>query len=73
MAKSKKTNKEDFKSLDNPALEAKILEEELRMKRMKFSHAVNPLENPLTIRQVRRDIARMKTEQTKRTLENQNK
>ena len=68
MAKAKKANVEDYRSLDNEALTAKIQDEEVRLKKMHFSHAVNPIENPLTIRQLRRDIARMKTEQRKRTL-----
>lgn len=67
MAKSKKAKVEDYRSLDNQALNSKIQEEEVRIKKMKFSHAVNPLENPLSIRQLRRTIARLKTEQRKRT------
>ncbi len=70
MAKSKKANMEDYRSLDDQALHSMIQEEEVRIKKMKFSHAVNPLENPLTIRQLRRTIARMKTEQRKRALGN---
>jgi|TARA_B100000035_G_scaffold105062_1_gene89158 large subunit ribosomal protein L29 len=34
---------------------------------MKLTHAVSPLENPLQIRNVRRTIARLKTELLKRT------
>jgi len=29
--------------------------------RMKINHSISPLENPMKIRQTRRDIARMKT------------
>jgi large subunit ribosomal protein L29 len=54
--------------LDDQALNSKISDEEVRIKKMQFSHAVNPLENPLTIRQLRRTIAQMKTEQRKRAL-----
>lgn len=68
MAKSKKANVDDYRSLDNEALTAKIAEEELRLKKLHFSHSVNPIENPLSIRSLRRAIARMKTEQHKRTL-----
>jgi large subunit ribosomal protein L29 len=68
MAKSKKANVDDYRSLDNEALTAKIAEEELRLKKLHFSHSVNPIENPLSIRGLRRTIARMKTEQHKRTL-----
>ncbi len=68
MAKTKKTKEEDYRSLDDQALNNKIQDEEMRMKKMHFSHAVNPIENPLSIRQLRRSIARMKTEQRKRAL-----
>jgi len=36
---------------------------------MKFEHAIRGLENPLTLREVRRDIARLKTEVRRRELE----
>jgi len=66
MANAKKAN--DLTSLDNEALNEKIGDEQMRLKRMKFSHAVNPIENPLSIKTLRREIARMKTEQRKRAL-----
>ena len=36
--------------------------------KMKFEHAIRGLENPLTLREVRRDIARLKTEIRRREL-----
>ena len=68
MAKDKKANADDYRSLDNTGLANKIGEEELRLKKVKFSHAVNPIENPLVIKQMRRQIARLKTENRKREL-----
>lgn len=69
MAKAKKANKvEDYRSLDDQALEQKVEEEKVRLKKLHFSHAVNPIENPLAIRQLRRSIAQMKTEQRRRVL-----
>lgn len=68
MAKKTNAKVEDFRSLDNEALEQKIQDEQLRLKRTRFSHAVNPIENPLSIKTQRREIARMKTEQRKREL-----
>ncbi len=68
MANSKKAIMHEYRSLDNQALIEKVGEEEMRLKRMKFSHAVNPVENPLSIKTLRRQIARMKTEQRKRAL-----
>ena len=68
MAKAKKAKVEDYRSLDDQSLATKIGDEELRLKKLHFSHAVNPIENPLSIRQLRRNIARLKTEQHRRTL-----
>jgi len=68
MAKAKKAKVEDYRSLDNEALNQKIGDEEMRLKKTKFSHAVNPIENPLSIKAQRRGIARLKTEQRKRAL-----
>ena len=68
MAKAKKAKVEDYRSLDNEALSSKIQDEEMSLKKLHFSHAVNPIENPLSIRQLRRTIARMKTEQRRRAL-----
>ena len=68
MAKSNKAKVDDYRSLDDQALADKIEEEVVNLKKMKFSHAVNPIENPLTIRQLRREIAQLKTEQRKRAL-----
>jgi large subunit ribosomal protein L29 len=47
-------------------LKARIREDEMRLKKLTFAHAITPLENPMTIRGLRRDIARMKTELKKR-------
>lgn len=68
MAKSTKPTKENYRTLEDDVLEDKVRDEEMRLKKTKFSHAVNPIENPLQIKSIRRDIARMKTEQRKREL-----
>ena len=47
-------------------LKARLEEDKLRLKKLEFAHAISPLENPMTIRGVRRDIARLKTELKKR-------
>lgn len=66
MANTKKSELHAYRSLDDQTLDDQIAEEEMRMKKTQFSHAVNPVENPLVIRNMRRNIARMKTEATKR-------
>ena len=54
--------------LNEADLRAKIAEDELRMKKLSFAHAISPLENPQSIRSLRRDIARLKTAMKKKQL-----
>jgi large subunit ribosomal protein L29 len=60
------SNKNDFrnslKEMNESDLKSRIEEDELRIKKLKFAHAVSPLENPMSIRGVRKDLARLKTE-----------
>jgi len=49
-------------------LQAKIQEDQLRFKKLEFAHAISPLENPMNIRALRRDIARIKTQLKKKEL-----
>jgi len=39
-----------------------------KLNRMRLNHAVSPLDNPIEIKEVRKDIARLKTEMRKRQL-----
>ena len=66
MAKATKPKADDYRALDDNGLSDRISDNELQLKRLHFSHAVNPLENPQTIRAIRREIARLKTEQGSR-------
>jgi large subunit ribosomal protein L29 len=49
-------------SLNEVELTAKIKEDEMRMKKLVFAHSMTPLDNPQSIRSLRRDIARLKTQ-----------
>ena len=64
------SNRNDFvnslKEMSEADLKSKIEEDELRIKKLKFAHAVSPLENPMNIRGVRKDLARLKTELRKK-------
>jgi len=57
-----------IKELSQEDLLAKIQEDELRLKKLEFAHAISPLENPVSIRNLRRDLARLKTELRKKQL-----
>ena len=54
--------------MNEPDLKARIQEDELRLKKLEFAHAISPLENPMSIRSLRRDVARLKTELKKKAL-----
>lgn len=58
-----------LKDLNEQDLKARIAEDKLRLKKLEFAHAISPLENPLSVRSLRRDIARLKTELKNRTLQ----
>ena len=45
-----------------------LSETEIAFKKLKMDHAIKGLENPLMIREVRRDVARLKTEVRRREL-----
>jgi len=53
-------------SLSQSDIKSKIIEDELRLKKLQFDHGITPLENPMSIRELRKDIARLKTEFKKR-------
>ena len=51
-----------LEGLNEADLKSKIQEDELRLKKLGFAHTISPLENPQSIRALRRDIARLKTQ-----------
>jgi large subunit ribosomal protein L29 len=52
---------QDIRALSTEDLHAQIKELEAKLQKLSFSHAVAPLENPISLRQTRRTIARLKT------------
>lgn len=60
--------KKSIQALNDQDLQARIKEDELRLKKLEFAHAISPLENPMSIRILRREIARLKTELKKKQL-----
>jgi large subunit ribosomal protein L29 len=67
---AKKTDfQKSIHGMNENDLKARIQEDELRLKKIKFAHAISPLENPMTIRNLRKDIARLKTELKNKKLE----
>ena len=60
--------KKSIQALNEQDLTARIKEDELRLKKLEFAHAISPLESPMTIRNLRREVARLKTELKKKQL-----
>ncbi|MBN8822737.1 MULTISPECIES: 50S ribosomal protein L29 [unclassified Spirosoma] len=56
--------KEDLKGLSVEQLRTEIGAEQDRLLKLKFAHAVSPVENPMRIRESRKRIARLNTELT---------
>ena len=57
-----------LKDMTEADLQAKIQEDEQRLKKLEFAHAISPLENPMSIRSLRKDVARLKTALRKKAL-----
>ena len=67
MATKKFKELQEFSDSD---LTAELTQTEVQYQKLKFDHAIKGLDNPLTLREVRRDIARLKTEIRRRELNN---
>ncbi len=61
--------KKSIQSLSAEDMTARIKEDETRLKKLEFGHAITPLENPMSIRNLRRELARLKTELNKKKAE----
>lgn len=61
-----KMKNSEILELSTEDLVAKIGEEKNNLTKLKFAHAVSAIENPSRITKVRKDIARLNTELTKR-------
>jgi len=68
MANKKFDFNKSLTDLNEVDLKARIEEDELRLKKLEFAHAISPLENPMSIRALRRDLARLKTALKNRAL-----
>jgi large subunit ribosomal protein L29 len=52
----------DIKALSLEEIREKIKLEEENLQKLKFAHAISPIENPMRVRVMRKLIARLKTE-----------
>ena len=57
-------NNSEIKTLSIEELQERIVSELENLQKLKFAHAISPIENPMKIRAAKRLIARMNTELT---------
>ncbi len=60
----------EIKEMSTTDLVERIAAEEVSLSQMIMNHSISPLENPAQIKQLRRTIARMKTDLRQRELTN---
>ena len=60
-----------IKELTTAEVKEKLIDERGMYTKLRSSHAVSPIENPLKIRESRKTIARLETELNKRTAQEQ--
>lgn len=58
----------EIRELTTNEIAERIDAENEKLVRMKLNHAVSPLDNPILLKEVKKDIARLKTEMRKRQL-----
>jgi large subunit ribosomal protein L29 len=59
----------EIKNLSVAELQEKLAQTQKAYMDMKMTHAISPIQNPLQIRTMRRTVARLATELTKRALQ----
>lgn len=61
---------EELKTFTVEELQQRLTAEQENLTKLKFAHAISPIENPMKIRENRRLIARIKTQLTIKQSEN---
>lgn len=56
--------KADIKNLSAEDIQSKLAETRSDFNKLKLSHSISPIENPIQIRDMRKTIARLETELT---------
>mgnify|MGYP002634389960 CR=1 FL=1 len=58
-----------IREMTTEEIEDKLVDERATVAKMKMQHAISPLENPLVLKEKRKDVARLMTELTARSKE----
>ncbi len=59
----------DIKALSTDELKERLAAEKTNGQNLRFAHSISPLENPLKVKESRRNIAKFNTELRRRELE----
>jgi len=62
----------EVKELTSKEIAERVQTDSTRLNQMELQHSISPLDNPTQIKELRRDIARMKTVLRERELNQQN-
>ena len=63
----------EIRELSTREIEERIDNEKSMLSRLKLGHNISPLDNPIKIKETRKDIARLRTELRKRQLNEKKK
>ena len=63
----------EIKELTTQELQDKLIDEKMNLAKLRLTHTVSQLENPLKLRHSRQDVARIKTELSRRIIEGDTK
>ncbi len=63
----------ELQGFSDEDLASELTQTEIQYQKLKFDHAIKGLDNPLVLREVRRDIGRLRTEIRRRELANMSK
>ena len=63
----------ELRELTTPELQDKLVDEKTSLAKLRLTHTVSQLENPIKLRDTRKDIARIETELRRRQLEGDTK
>ncbi len=61
-----KINKQDIKELSTEELQQKIVDEKKHYDKLIFNHTVSTIDNPVVLKSMRKNIARLNTELSNR-------
>lgn len=63
----------EIKELSSKEIAERIDAEQTQLQKLRLNHSISPLDNPMKIKETRKNIARMKTELRERALKENTK